>query len=193
MYTLIAGMHPLEKPNETKNSYIEKLKNPKWKFPNDFSNSAKTLFLKLVEMAPIERYSASQALNHPWILRQEVKTPLTAFEKFKVYGEHLKFKGIIYPIFFTAIVNQLFLSDLCFASNKEEVHKKPPLPSPIKKTKKDYVRGMTTPSPDLFIAKRGSRFNSPATGVSISRKLTPKDSIKIKVGLRKKARSFDKV
>lgn len=193
MFTLIAGEHPLEKPNETKNSYIEKLKNPKWKFPNDFSHSAKSLFLKLVEMAPIERYSASQALNHPWILRQEVKAPLTAFEKFKVYGEHLKFKGIIYPIFFTAIINEKSLLEQSCASNKEEVSKKPPLPSPVKKGKKEFIRGMTTPSPDLLIAKRGNRFISPAASVNISRKLTPKESIKMKLSLRKKAKSFDKV
>lgn len=192
MYTLITGKHPLEQPNENKFSYIEKLKNPKWHFPSTFPQSAKTLFLKLVEMAPIDRYSATQALNHPWILRQEVKPPLTAFEKFKVYGEHLKFKGIIYPIFFAAsMAENSFFIETC--EKKEEVCKKPPLHSPVKKNCKDKGRDMATPSPDLFAAKRANRFCSPASGANISRKLTPKESIRMKMNIRKKAKSFDKV
>lgn len=192
MYTLITNKHPLEEPNENKNSYIEKLKNPKWHFPVVFSQSAKNLFLKLVEMTPIDRYSATQALNHPWILRQEVKPPLTAFEKFKVYGEHLKFKGILYPIFFVAsVAEKSFFIEIC--EKKEEACKKPPLPSPVKKKCKDKGRELATPSPDLMIAKRANRFCSPASGSNISRKLTPKESIRMKMTIRKKAKSFDKV
>ena len=65
MYTLITSKHPIAKSKETASSYISKLKNPKIKFPEKFSESAKNLCLKLLETVPLERYTASQALTHP--------------------------------------------------------------------------------------------------------------------------------
>jgi hypothetical protein len=53
-------------------------------------------------------------------------------------------------------------------------------------------RGMTTPSPEISFAKRINRINSPVGCSSISRKLTPKEFIKRKAYVMKKAKSFEK-
>lgn len=192
MFTLITSVHPLASPNETKQSYLKKLSNPIWKFPANFSQSARSLYLKLVEMVPIDRYTASQALSHPWILRQEVKPPLTSFEKFKIYGEHLKLKGIVFPMFFCSVAASSLIEE--FEVKKEENRAKPPLHSPVKKKEKRSMlkRGMTTPSPEISFAKRINRINSPVGCSSISRKLTPKEFIKRKAYVMKKAKSFEK-
>ncbi|CAG9328151.1 unnamed protein product [Blepharisma stoltei] len=106
LYMILSNnSHPLAKPNEKVSTYLEKLKRPKWHFHQNFSKEAKSLFLKLTEMVPLERYTASQALNHPWILRSGKEIPLTSFEIFKRYGEELKLKGIIYSILFSCIVS----------------------------------------------------------------------------------------
>jgi serine/threonine protein kinase len=190
MYTLLTSRHPLVVPSETKETYLKKLQSPKWKFPGDFSQTAKSLFLKMVEMIPIDRYTARQALHHPWISRQEVKPPLTSFEKFKVYGEHLKLKGIVFPVFFLCLVAEKEIEE---AGSKKDEGKKPPLHSPVKKKEpRLFHRGMTTPSPEVSFVKRNFRISSPAGSASISRKLTPKEFIKRKAYIMKKAKSFEK-
>jgi len=69
MYTLLTGYHPLYNKGETVSKYKLKLKNPEWKFPSGFSELARDLFLKLVRLNPLDRYTAKQALDHPWITR----------------------------------------------------------------------------------------------------------------------------
>ena len=143
-------------------------------------------------MVPIDRYTASQALSHPWILRQEVKPPLTSFEKFKIYGEHLKLKGIVFPMLFCTVAAGSLVEE--YELKKEENRAKPPLHSPVKKKERRSMlkRGMTTPSPEISFAKRINRINSPVGSSSISRKLTPKEFIKRKAYIMKKAKSFEK-
>ncbi|OMJ80609.1 hypothetical protein SteCoe_19093 [Stentor coeruleus] len=191
MYTLITSRHPLVKQNETALSYVSKLRHPKWVFPEKFSDSAQNLFLKLVEMIPLERYTASQALCHPWISRQDTKAPLTSFEKFKIYGEHLKLKGILFPIFFACIVaGKNFQMQ---ETKTEEMLKKPPLPSPMRQRSKGEVqRVVITPNPDISYIKRFHRLSSPGKVESITRKFTPKEFIKRKSKLRPKTTQFEK-
>ena len=82
---LLTGVHPIFKRNDTKVTYQEKLKNLKWSFPNEFSNLAKDLFLKLARVNPLDRYTAEQALEHPWIRRIPKPIPLT-------YNEIISYK-----------------------------------------------------------------------------------------------------
>lgn len=56
-------------------------------------------------MVPLERYTASQALNHPWILRSGKEVPLTSFEIFKRYSEELKLKEIMFAVLFANLTN----------------------------------------------------------------------------------------
>eukprot|EP00826_Nyctotherus_ovalis_P065656 TRINITY_DN9654_c0_g3_i1.p2 TRINITY_DN9654_c0_g3~~TRINITY_DN9654_c0_g3_i1.p2 ORF type:complete len:113 (-),score=7.10 TRINITY_DN9654_c0_g3_i1:702-1040(-) len=80
MYLLVAGRHPLYQPSDTTSTYLAKLKEPRWEFPEGFSDLAKDFFLHLVRADPVERYTAKEALEHPWITRRPGKIPLTYYE-----------------------------------------------------------------------------------------------------------------
>lgn len=80
MYKLLTGEHPLYQPGENLKDYIAKLKEPQWEFPETFSELAKSLFLKLVKVRPFERYTAKEALGHPWITRVPENIPLNYSE-----------------------------------------------------------------------------------------------------------------
>ncbi len=88
MYILITGKHPLYESGDELDKYLSKLKSPQWKFPPVFSPLAKDLFLKLVKDNPLERYTAKEALGHPWITRQPGPVPLSYTES--VAYENLK-------------------------------------------------------------------------------------------------------
>jgi len=77
MYVLLTGTHPLYVRGEKIEKYVSKLSNPKWVFPAGFSHLAKSLFLKLVRVNPMERYAAKDALLHPWITREICNIPLS--------------------------------------------------------------------------------------------------------------------
>ncbi|CAG9328796.1 unnamed protein product [Blepharisma stoltei] len=96
MYILIAGKHPLMEPKESVRSYLRKLENPHWKFPANFSDSAKHLFLKLTHVNPLQRYTAEQALRHPWVTREaDKKPPLTYLERITQFNDKLKLRGLL--------------------------------------------------------------------------------------------------
>ncbi|EAR93909.2 Serine/Threonine kinase domain protein (macronuclear) [Tetrahymena thermophila SB210] len=62
------GNHPFYEPKaDDADTFKQKLSNPKWKIPAHFSNLAKNLLSKLSLINPTERYSAIQALQHPFI------------------------------------------------------------------------------------------------------------------------------
>jgi serine/threonine protein kinase len=80
MYVIVAGKHPIYQSNDTISSYLVKLKDPQWEFPPDFSEIAKDFFLRLVKIDPNDRYTAKEALQHPWITRTPCTIPLTYYE-----------------------------------------------------------------------------------------------------------------
>jgi len=94
------GKHPLAEPSDKPSDYLSKLKNPKWKFPQEFPQRAKGLFLNLCTLMPIDRYSATQALKHPWITRDETPVPLSSLEKYRRHKDILRLKGIVFSVFF---------------------------------------------------------------------------------------------
>ena len=82
MYMLLNnGKHPFYNENEkfTKEQYINKIKNKKnLIFENKISYMAKHFLKKLLEPNPGARYTANQALKHPWITRNfDDEIPLT--------------------------------------------------------------------------------------------------------------------
>ena len=63
MYKILScGKHPLSNGHIDKEQFIKKLINPKFQFDKRFSSYAKDFFLKLCDKAPMNRYTASQAL-----------------------------------------------------------------------------------------------------------------------------------
>ena len=83
-YIILTGRHPIYKNGDNLNEYIKKIKEPKWEFPSGFSELAKDFFLKLVKTDPVDRYTAKEALQHPWITRIPTKIPLS-------YGEIISY------------------------------------------------------------------------------------------------------
>lgn len=175
MYLLITGKHPLGNSKETRAAYLKKLKSPKWKIPEYFSPAAKNLFLKLVEVVPIERYTATQALAHPWILRREGKPPLTSFEKVKIYGELLSLKNVVFPLFFIGIIagGQNFIVE----SRTEESRIGKINPGPVLKPNNliQAKRAIVNSTPDVSLLKRPNRFLTPGKSTLLSKKNQAKD------------------
>ena len=87
------GKHPLMEKGDTNEEYFGKLNNPQWKL-GSLSALAKNLFLRLVKHQPVERYSASQALLHPWVSGETRDIPLTAFEQFRLYNDEIRRKKV---------------------------------------------------------------------------------------------------
>jgi serine/threonine protein kinase len=90
MYVVIVGKHPLHDSGDTHSGYIAKLQSPQWNCPGHFSTLARSLFFRLVKVNPLERYTAKEALAHPWITRQPGEVPLSftenvAFERSKAF------------------------------------------------------------------------------------------------------------
>jgi serine/threonine protein kinase len=97
MYTLLSGLHPLFIAKDTRETLQTKILSPVWEFDSQvFNAKAKDLFLKLVQMEPSKRYTASQAVRHPWIT-QESKCPvpltITEFCRLSPTKNHIS-KGI---------------------------------------------------------------------------------------------------
>lgn len=87
MYTLLTGAHPLYELKDTRETLRAKILCPKWSLPCQVFNSmAKDLFMKLVHIEPSKRYSASQAVMHPWLSQKTgVAVPLTINEIYRLF------------------------------------------------------------------------------------------------------------
>ena len=96
MYIVLAGAHPLYTRGETAEEYRAKLKDPLWHFPPDFSPLARSLFVRLVKTNPLERYTANEALAHPWIVRRPCTLPLSYADSVSL--EHCKDKLLSVPL-----------------------------------------------------------------------------------------------
>lgn len=99
------GAHPLYTLHESKESYFVKLQSPKWVFPKRFPPLAMNLFLNLMKINPIERYTASQALAHPWIDADNKEIPRTYLEMMRIYDAEIKLRCIFYSCMFAAVVS----------------------------------------------------------------------------------------
>lgn len=83
MFEIIAGYHPFYKPGMSRDQLIEILKNFKgFNYPKTMSNEAKHLIQRLCNVVSANRFRAKEALNHPWITReQDAPLPVTGFER----------------------------------------------------------------------------------------------------------------
>lgn len=87
LYMLVAGRHPLLESEDDAQSYLPKLKNPQWQFPEHFPSLARDLFMRMACPIAINRYSAEEALRHPWITRQQAEIPLTYIERLNRFNQ----------------------------------------------------------------------------------------------------------
>lgn len=101
MYMMLENSHPLYTKGEGTSSYFRKLENPVWQFSSGFPELAKDLFQHLVKVNPVDRYTAENALKHPWItgnLQGEI--PKTYSEKMQIIQSNEK----ICKLFSAAII-----------------------------------------------------------------------------------------
>lgn len=99
MAMLCCGRHPLKKKSDSSADYLAKLRVPQWNIA-ELTPLAQSLFLRLVRLQPIERYSPAQALKHPWILRDSSEVPLTSLELFRAYNDEVRTRKVLWAIFF---------------------------------------------------------------------------------------------
>lgn len=106
LFSVLCGVHPLYKSGDTYDSFVFKLKKLAWEYPETISSLAKDLFLRCVKPNPIERYSASLALNHPWVTRNEGKIPITHIEEIRIHQDRLKMKVLCLAALCLAALNK---------------------------------------------------------------------------------------
>lgn len=110
MELLNSGKHPFDAgEKDTKAILVEKILHPTWTFSQNFSRSfpldfgsnallsslSKDLFLKLTNPDPQDRYTADQALTHPWITRRfNENIPLTFNENLRLANMQAEFVNV---------------------------------------------------------------------------------------------------
>eukprot|EP00347_Sterkiella_histriomuscorum_P013405 403364831 len=106
MYMLIDGKHPLyNKKKDDQESFIEKLRNPKFVCNDKFTPLAKDLFLKLCNPLPIERYTSDKGLKHPWITRDfNAAIPQTQSEQIREFQIESKLRNSVNILSFGSMI-----------------------------------------------------------------------------------------
>ena len=95
------GKHPFYIKGDNNREIAEKIKKGKIKFYENISPMAKHLILKLLEPNPSWRYTASQALKHPWITRNFNDTPPQTFNEILLKSNNKKIlKDLLYTCLF---------------------------------------------------------------------------------------------
>jgi serine/threonine protein kinase len=85
MYILVTGNHPLYEITDTKETYIQKLNQPKWEFPSTLTSLAIHFFQNMCHLNYNKRYDAAIALRHPWITRNfNDPVPLAAEDEYEL-------------------------------------------------------------------------------------------------------------
>ena len=78
------GKHPFYNKGDNRDEIANKIKEGKINFYEKVSPMAKHLIKKLLEPNPSWRYTASQAIKHPWITRNVNDTPPITFNEILV-------------------------------------------------------------------------------------------------------------
>lgn len=103
---LTGGDHPLYKDSDNADSFKVKLKVVKvLDTPSCFSSLARSMFLRLTKVNPSSRYTALDALSHPWLTRINKTTiPLTFHEQLHRFDLEKRLRKSMSTLFFTSIV-----------------------------------------------------------------------------------------
>ena len=99
------GKHPFYIKGDRREKIADKIKNVKLKFDEKITPLAKHLILKLLEPNPSWRYTASQAIKHPWITRNFNDTPPITFNESLIKSNN---KNILKSLFFTCLFFNYF-------------------------------------------------------------------------------------
>jgi len=99
------GKHPFYIKGDRREKIADKIKNVKLKFDEKITPLAKHLILKLLEPNPSWRYTASQAIKHPWITRNFNDTPPITFNESLIKSNN---KNILKSLFFACLFFNYF-------------------------------------------------------------------------------------
>ena len=107
MYILLnKGKHPFYSKGDTEEEIARKIKEGKINFNEKISPMAKHLIMKLLEPNPSWRYTASQAMKHPWITRNINDIPPATFNELLYKSNN---KKIMKDLFNTCLFMNYFL------------------------------------------------------------------------------------
>lgn len=104
---LTGGVHPLFTSQDDTDTYKHKLSLlNQLEFPSHLSSLARNLFMKVTKFNIAQRYSAHDALRHPWITRiNKTNIPLTLPDKMNQLEIADKLKAQLSVIYFASVVN----------------------------------------------------------------------------------------
>lgn len=135
------GKHPYFVKGESKRKYINKLK-AGYTFNRTLSEMSNNFIGKLLEPNPNKRYTAMNALNHPWITRNVLGViPLTLYEKLT--------KKILVNKFKDAFIAMLMLNRMRSKKEKKFI---------IGKEYIDNMKDVEKEQRDMFYIKRQRSF-----------------------------------
>jgi calcium/calmodulin-dependent protein kinase I len=104
LFMMISGSHPFYKEGDNAESYFDRLNTATIEFPKTFPSLAISLCRHLTKTMPLERYSAAQALSHPFITRTQGDIPMTAMDRMRQFNDEQKLARILLAMMF--VVNQ---------------------------------------------------------------------------------------
>mmetsp|Transcript_20689 Transcript_20689/g.34816 ORF Transcript_20689/g.34816 Transcript_20689/m.34816 type:complete len:388 (+) Transcript_20689:161-1324(+) len=112
-YILLGGYPPFHDDNQK--ALFKKIKNAEYEFHEEYwsevSEEAKDLIRHLLKINPVERYTAEEALNHPWMLREgdelALRTLDTSLSQFKKFHATRKFKAAAKAIIATQRMSKI--------------------------------------------------------------------------------------
>ena len=158
LFMLVAGRHPLLEPEDDAQSYLSKLHNPQWEFPEHFPSLARDLFLRMASPKAINRYSAEEALRHPWITRQQAEIPLTYIERLNRFNQASRLRLLLLK---TCVVAVCCRDSVKLAQYQGEVAAKTPAkPKPQLKVVVSRVEPTHRRSGSISLAKTAKSANS---------------------------------
>ena len=99
------GKHPFYNKGDKREVVANKIKNGKLNFYEKITPLARHLILKLLEPNPSWRYTASQAIKHPWITRNFDDIPPMTFNELLIKSNN---KKIMMDLFFTCLFLNYF-------------------------------------------------------------------------------------
>lgn len=126
-YILLGGYPPFHDDNQK--ALFNKIKNAEYEFHEEYwsevSEEAKDLIRHLLKINPVERYTAEEALNHPWMLREgdelAQRTLGASLQQFKKFHATRKFKAAAKAIIATQRMSKIMDSLKGAADNHGEV------------------------------------------------------------------------
>ncbi|KAL4507149.1 hypothetical protein ABPG72_001942 [Tetrahymena utriculariae] len=102
------GKHPLWEKKDDKKSFLNKLKNPQWVFPDNMDKEARQFFLKTAAIVAEDRMNVAQCLKHVWISREgNLSVPLTMHDQIQCFQNCETFSRVCKLLLFTQYIKSL--------------------------------------------------------------------------------------